>query len=121
LRPPDPEAGPLRGCVVNLDRPVIRKVPPDPLAVVVAERGAVDDREQLLAEAGDGEVALDPTARVEHLRVGDLADVAGDLVVAQPLDVGGGAGAADLHLRERALVEYGSRLPASSVLGADRR
>ena len=37
----------------------------------------------LLLDARHGEVALDPAAAVEHLRVRDRADVAGDAVVAQ--------------------------------------
>ena len=56
---------------------------PDPAEVVVAEGGAGDDEEPILAEARDGEVALDPAAPVEHLRVGDPADRAVHLVVAQ--------------------------------------
>ena len=72
-RAPDPEARPGRGDVADLDAAVLGQVLADPLAVVVAERRPGDDREQLLAEPGDGEVALDPAAAVEHLGVGDLA------------------------------------------------
>ena len=73
--PQTPKHAQRRGDVGDLDRAVVREVAADPLAVVVAERRAGHDREALLREAGDGEVALDPTAAVEHLRVGDLADV----------------------------------------------
>ena len=40
---------------------------------MAAERRAGDDREAVLGEPRDGEVALDAAAAVEHLRVGDLA------------------------------------------------
>ena len=101
-RPPDPEARPRRGHVADLDRPVVGQMAADPLAVVVAEGGAGDDREQLLAQARDGEVALDAAARIEHLRVGDPPGVARDAVVAQPLEQLRGARPGHLQLGERA-------------------
>src|SRR5215213_6749845 len=54
-RPPDTEAGPLRGDVVDLHLVAVGEVAAHPLAVVVAEGGPGDDREALLVEAGDGE------------------------------------------------------------------
>ncbi len=62
-----------------------------------------------------------PPRAVEHLRVGDRADVARDAVVAQPLEQLGGARPGDLELGERRLVEQRRRLAAGRVLGADRR
>ena len=56
--------------------------------------------------------ALDPAAAVEHLRVGDLPDLARDVVVAQPLEELRGARPGDLELRERGLVEQRRRLAA---------
>src|SRR4051794_34640688 len=92
-----------------------------PLAVVVAEGGAGDDREALLAEAGDREVALDPAAAVQHLGVGDLADAAPDPVVAEDFEEGLGSGALDLQLCERGLVEEGDGFAGRAVLGLDCR
>jgi hypothetical protein len=86
---------------------------------VGAERGAGDDPEAILLELRDREVALDPAAAVEHLRVGDLARAADDDVVAQPLEQLGRARPADLHLRERGLVEQRGGLAGGGVLGAD--
>ena len=93
---------------------------PDPLTVVVAERRAGDDREALIAEAGDREVALDPAPAVQHLRVGDLPHVARDTVVAEPLHERGGSRTRDLQLRERRLVEDRGRFTGRAVFGADR-
>ena len=119
-RPPDAEAGRLGGHVANLHRAVVGHVPADPLTVVVAEGGAGDDREALLGQPRDGEVALDPAARVEHLRVGDAPALAGHAVVAQALQQRCGARAGDLQLGEGALVEQGGALAARGVLGLDR-
>ena len=99
----------------------LREVLSDPLAIVVPECGPGDDREELLVEPGNREVALDPAAAVEHLRVGDLTDAAGDPVVAEALEQLRRAGALDLQLRERALVEEADALAGAAVLGADRR
>ena len=101
--------------------PAAGQVGADPGEVVVAERGAGDDREALLLQPRDGEVALDPAAPVEHLRVGDLPDLARDAVVAQPLEELRRARPADLELGERGLVEQRRGLAAGAVLGADRR
>ena len=88
-----------------LDGDVVAGVLADPGEVVLAEGRARDDPEALLAEPRDGEVALDPAAAVQHLRVGDRADVAGDAVRAEPFEELGGALAGDLDLGEGALVE----------------
>src|SRR5207302_11237224 len=87
---------------------------------VAAEGRPGDDAEAVLREACDGEVALDSAARIEHLRVRDGADVAGDPVVAQPLEEVGCLQARDLDLREGGLVEQRGRRAAGDVLGADR-
>ena len=63
----------------------------DPGEVVLAERGAGDDPEAVLGQAGDREVALDPAAAVQHRRVGDRADVARDPVRAEMLEEVGGS------------------------------
>src|SRR4029453_8063156 len=91
----------------------------DPRQVVLAERGSCDDPEAVLGEARNGEVALDPAALIEHLRVGDGADIARDPVVAQVLQARRRAGADELDLRERGLVEQRRGLAAGAVLGAD--
>ena len=105
---------------MHLHGAVVGEVAADPLAVVVPECRAGDDGEALLGEAGDGEVALDAAARVEHLRVGHPPDVARDLVVAQALEQRGRARAGHLELGERRLVEDRHPLAAGHVLGADR-
>src|SRR5262245_18523192 len=120
-RAPDPEAGQLRRDVFDDHRAVLWRVLADPGEVVAAERGARDDAEAVLGEARDGEVALDPAARVEHRRVCDLADFAGDSVVAEALQEVGSSLAGDVDLGEARLVEDRRRLAARQVLGADRR
>ena len=85
----------------------------------VPERGAGDDPEAILLELRDREVALDPAAAVEHLRVGDLARAADDAVVAQPLEQRRRARPADLELGERGLVEERGGLSRGRMLGAD--
>ena len=75
----------------------------------------------MLAEPGDCEVALDAPALVEHLRVRQVADVAGDPVVGEALEKIRGAATAYLDLGERREVENRGRLPARLVLDADRR
>src|SRR5256885_13924111 len=92
----------------------------DPGQVVHSERGAGDDAKPAFAEPGDGEVALDAPALVRHLRIGQLADIAGDLVVGEAFEEVRGASAADLDLRERGEIEDGRRLPTCSVLDPDR-
>src|SRR5262249_27221745 len=69
--------------------------------------------------ARDGDVALDPAAAVEHLRVGDLPDVARDAVVTQPLEQLGRSRPGDLELRERRLIEEAGGLPGGAVLRLD--
>ena len=53
---------------------------------MTAERGAGDDQEPLEREPGDGDVALDATAAVEHRRVRDRPDRAVDVVGADALE-----------------------------------
>ena len=79
-----------------------------------------DDPEAVFGEPGDGEVALDPAAAVQHLRVGDCADLARDPVVAEALEEVGGARAGHLDLRERRLVEERGGLADGAVLRLDR-
>ena len=120
-RPPQAEARVARGDVLDCDRAVLRRVLADPGEVVPPERRAGDDAEAILRQPRHGEVALDPAPRVQHLRVGDRADLAGDVVVAEPLEQIRRALAGDLDLGERGLVEERSRLAAGAVLDADRR
>jgi hypothetical protein len=93
----------------------------DPGQVVLAEGGACDDPETILGEPRDGEVALNPAALVQHRRIGDRADVAGDLVVAEMFEEFGGALAGHFDLRERGLVEERGGLTGGLMLGPDRR
>ena len=57
--------------------PVAPPVSTLPGEVVPPEGGARDDAEALVCQARDGEVALDPAALVQHLRVGDAPELAG--------------------------------------------
>ena len=120
VRSPQAEARVLGGLVRDPDRAVVRSVLPDPREVVLAEGGAGDDPERVLRQTGDGEVALDAAARVQHLRVRHLADLACDPVGAEALEEIGRALPGDENLRERALVEDRGRLAAGEVLGSDR-
>src|SRR3546814_18133735 len=74
---------------------------------------------RLVGEAGDGEVALDPAAAIEDLGVGDPANGAVDVVVAQPLEELGRSGAADLDLGEARLVEQGGGVAGGPRLGTN--
>ena len=117
-RPPQRKARPAGGHVGYPHRAIGRQVRPNPRRIVVAERGAGHDREQLLLDARDREVALDPAAGIEHLRVRDRADLARDAVVAQRFQERGRARPGDLDLGERGLVEERRGLAAR---GAARR
>ena len=86
VRPPDPETGERGRHVGDVHRAVARRVLTDPGEVVLAERGSGDDPEAILGESRHREVAFDPAFRVEHLRVRDGADLAGDPVGAQRLE-----------------------------------
>ena len=118
--PPEAEAGERGGDVRDVDGAVIRHVLSEPREVVLAERGPGDDPEPILLESRDGEVALDSSARVEHLGVGDPPHSAGDAVRGQSLEELGGSLTAHLELRERGLVEERCRLATGDMLGADR-
>ena len=109
------------GDVLELDRPVRRQVIAEPGQVVPAEGGTGDDAEPVLGEAGDREVALDAAGLVQQLRIGESADGAGDPVVRESLEKGRGTRPADLELGEGAEIEESRRLPATAVLGLDRR
>src|SRR3970282_1803583 len=94
---------------------------PDPAEVVIAEGRAGHDQEALLGEARDGEVALDATSPVEHLRVDDGADGAVDVVGAEALQEGCRAGTLDLDLGEARLVEEGRGPARRKRFRPDRR
>ncbi len=98
---------------------VFADVTADPAQVVVAEGGARHDPEPVLRQAGNGEIALDPAAPVQHLGVGDATHRAVDVVVAQPLQQRGGPRPDDLDLGEAGLVEQGSRMAGGQRLRAD--
>ena len=119
--PQRPRQANARGHVLDQDRAVVRRVRADPGRVVLPECRARDDAEALFGEPSDREVALDPAALVEHLRVRDRTDIARDAVVAQPFEEPGRARSDDVELGEGRLVEEGSRFAAGTVLGADRR
>ena len=56
-----------------------------PAEVVVAKGGPGDDEEAVVVKAGYGEIAFDPAAPVQHLRVGDAPGRAIHVVVTQDL------------------------------------
>src|ERR1019366_4104970 len=109
-RAPQREARPAGRHVGAADAAVAGGVAADPAEVVVAERRPGHDREELLLHARDREVELDSAAAVEHLRVGDRADLARHAVVAEPFQEGARAGPGDLELGERGLVEQARAL-----------
>ncbi len=92
------------------------RLPSQPAEVVRAEGGAGDDPEPVVAEAGDGHVHLDAAALVEALGVRHVADLAGDVVVADPFEERRGVRTGDVDLRERRLVEQGGASPGREVL-----
>ena len=93
----------------------------DPVEVVLAERGTGDDPKPVFGNAGDGEVAFDATAVVEHLRVCERAHAPSNPVVTEMLEEFGRAATADLDFGKRREVEDRSRLATRSVLGLDGR
>src|SRR5438067_1979489 len=68
----------------------------------------------MVAEPCDREVAFDAAALVEHLRVRQVTDVAGDLVVGEALEESTRPTTAHLDLGEGREVEYGGGLPAAT-------
>ena len=92
-----------------------------PGQVVVAERRTGDHPELVVCKASDGEVGLDPAARVERLGVREVVDLAGHLVVADPLQEARSVRPAHRDLGEGGLVEQASGGPGRDVLGHRRR
>ncbi len=72
----------------------------NPVEVVLPEGGAGDDAKPVLGRSGDGEVALDAAALVEHLRVGERADRTCDTIVREAFQELRRTAAANLDLRE---------------------
>src|SRR5437867_2144982 len=93
----------------------------NPAQIVVAEGRARHDEETILPEASHREVALDPAAAVEHVRVRDAADGPIHIVGAQALEKGERAGSADLNLGEAGLVIEGGGLARRQRLSANGR
>ena len=100
---------------------VLGQVLADPAQVVVAHRCSGHDPEPLLAQPGDGEVALDPASPVQHLRVGDRPGRLADVVRTQVLQELESARTLDFELGEGALVEEAGALTGRACLGRDRR
>ena len=93
----------------------------EPGPIVRSERGARHEQEEVLSQACDGDVALDPAARVQQLRVGDAADLTCHAVVADRLKEFTRPRPRDLELCERRLVEQRGCLPARACLHSDSR
>src|SRR5213593_1436650 len=83
------------------------------------EVAAGRQQEAIRAPARDGQVALDPAARVEELRVDDAADRAVDVVVGQALQQRERTWPAHVELAERGEVEEPDPLADGPVLDAD--
>ena len=120
-RTPDAEARPGGGHVLDVHRAIVRLMLAHPAEVVVAKGGPGDDEEALVVEAGHREIALDPTAPVQHLRVGDAPWRAIHVVVAQALKKGQRARSGHLDLGERGLIEEPGSLPGRPMLRRDGR
>src|SRR4029077_5659976 len=99
---------------------VIRDVVANPVQVVLAECGAGDDAKPVLRQTGDGEVAFDAAAVVEHLGVGESPDRARDAIVREALQELRRAATADLDLGEGSEIKHRGRLAARSMLSLDR-
>ena len=67
---------------------------------MLPERCAGDDQEAIFCEAVDSEVAFDAAALVQALRVGHRADGLVDVIGADAVEEGEGAGSAHFDLVE---------------------
>src|SRR5207248_555054 len=118
---PDAKTRLFGGHVVDHDRSILRLMLAHPAEVVVAEGGPGHDEEPVGLEPGYREVAFDAAPAVEHLGVGDAAERAVHLVVAQALEKGERARAADRDLAEGGFVEEAGAFSRGAVFGGDRR
>ncbi len=92
----------------------------DPGAVMGAKSRAGHDIEEILLEAGDGEIALDPAFAVQELGIGQSPGRTGDVVRRDPVQRRHRVPAGQLELRERGLIEQADRLAHQPVLFAHR-
>jgi len=116
---PDADAGELVGHVAHVHAPVGRQVHQDPAEIARDEVAAGRHAEAIGAPARDGQVALDPAARVEELRVDHAPDRTVHLVVGQTLQERQRTGPAHVELAERGEVEEPDPLADRSMLDAD--
>src|SRR4030095_17055988 len=97
---PTPERDARAGACGNRAALPPADLPPHPGEVVLSAPAAGHRAEQLLALAGDREVASDPARWGEHRRVDDRTHRPVDPVRADPLEVRERVGPPDVELRE---------------------
>jgi len=120
-RPPQTDAGILRGHILQDDRSArsVRHVQTNPRDVVHAERRAGDDKEAIVCQSRHGYIALDAAARVEHLGIDHAAHRPIHSVGAQGLHERQRARTAHFNLVERGLVEQSGSLACADMLVFD--
>ena len=102
-------------------RAVVGRVPLDPGQIVGLGRRRRDDVEAVRLEARDGQVALDPAPRRQHLRQGRSAQRSAGSRFAHSRSRNASApGPGDQELREARLVEHADRRAHRTALLADR-
>src|SRR6516164_8721714 len=116
---PEADTRELIGDVAKLDAAVGRHVHADPAAIAGDEVAAGRHPEALGGPARDRQVALDPAARIQKLRVDDRADRTVDVVVGEPLEQRQRARSLDVELAERGEVEEADALANRAVLDPD--
>src|SRR5437773_2262928 len=106
LRPPHPDDAQVRRRLADLEGAVLLALlQPQPAEVTVHVPGAGDQPEPIRAEPGDGDVAGDPAAVVEQLRIGDGADRLIDLIPGDALEQRERTWTVELDLPERRHVD----------------
>ena len=87
---------------------------------MAAKPGAGDDVEMILGQPCDGQISLDPAARVQKLGIGDPPRRAADMARTDPGQRGGGPRPRKLVFREGGLVEQACMGAHMGMFGPDR-
>ncbi len=105
LGSPQAQAGIGRADILDRNGAIFRHIDPKPGQIVLPEGRAGDDKEALLGQAGDGEIALDPAALVQAFGIDDRSDRLVDVVGADIVQEGQRAGTAHFKFIERSFIE----------------
>ncbi len=96
-----------------------RNIAGDPIEVMRGKAGARSDVEFVLGNAGNGDVAFDAAAVVQHLGIGQGADRLGDVIGSNPRNRRLGIPALQHEFREGSLVENDGRFAHGLMFPAD--